>query len=875
MKTSELLHFIYRFFKERSVPLIRENGKIISQFVFTTLFIGIGIWFIKHERDEFFLVDNVLFTANWLWVALGLGITILLIFLQSLMYQASFAAVHCKVSLTDTLVLFLKRNFISVFLPVGGVSSLMFFVKPIEKKGINESQIYFASSIYAFVGIVSVVIVAFPVFLYALLKGAVGYSEWYALGAVVLLLYGFVLLYRSIMQKGILYKWILKVLPQSVVFLSDLQNNKIDKKTFFLTVFYSILIDIAGFIHLYIAMAALHCSPSIFAAIMGYIISVIFLIISPFLRGLGAIEVSMSYCLIHFGFGNVEAIAITFLYRFFEFWTPLIAGAFTFLLKINRLLLRIGPALLLLFLGILNIISVITPAKAERLARVIVFLPIEAVHVSNYLVIIAGFFLLVTAAFMLKGLRTAWWFALILCSISVIGHLTKAIDFEEAFVAFLIIVILLVTHKEYYIKNNPRLRFIGLKTTLLSIAFIILYGSIGFYFIDKRYFNVDFSLMQSITYTLQNYFLVGSADLVPVEGFAAYFLVSIKVSGGLSLGFLIYTLIRPYIFKNNISTDEYTTAKALLTQYGCSGLDYFKTYFDKLLFFSQNKKAFIAYRVSGNFAVVLENPVAENQQEMKQCIAEFDVFCYERGLKSVFYRVPEESLAMYRSLGKRYLFIGQEAIVNLATFSLEGGSKKSLRNALHKISDIGLKVTVHTPPIKDGVLQKLKSVSEEWLHDTERKEIIFSQGMFLWDELKMQPIITIENAEEKIIAFLNIIPDYASGEGTYDLIRKTNDAPNGVIDFIIVELFNYLKSQQYTSVNLGFAPMSGIDEPHNFPEKSMKFAYEKIKTFSHYKSLRDFKEKFSPQWKNEYIIYSHDYDLLQVPTVLSNVIKQE
>jgi phosphatidylglycerol lysyltransferase len=437
----------------------------------------------------------------------------------------------------------------------------------------------------------------------------------------------------------------------------------------------------------------------------------------------------------------------------------------------------------------------------------------------------------------------------------------------------IVILILLATRKEYYIKNNPRLRLIGLQTSLLSIAFIILYGAIGFYFIDKKHFNIDFSIGQSIRYTLQNYFLIGSSDLVPVDGFARHFLVSIKLSGFVSMGFLIYTFIRPYILKNNVSPNECTAASELLKLYGNSGLDYFKTYSDKLIFFSQNKNAFIAYRVSGNFAVALENPVAKNMDEMEACIKEFDMFCYENGLKSIFYRVPETSLPIYQLLGKKKLFLGQEGVVDLSTFSLEGGNKKSLRNALNKIKEKELKVNVHVPPIKDGLLQKLKSVSDEWLDDTSRDEIVFSQGMFVWDELKSQTIITVENAEEKIIAFLNIIPDFVKGEGTYDLIRKTKDAPNGIMDFILIELFKYLKSQNYSSVNLGLAPMSGIDDPQTFPEKSMKYAYEKIKAFSHYKGLRDFKEKFSPRWQNAYLIYSHDYDLLQVPSVLTKVIK--
>jgi len=173
------------------------------------------------------------------------------------------------------------------------------------------------------------------------------------------------------------------------------------------------------------------------------------------------------------------------------------------------------------------------------------------------------------------------------------------------------------------------------------------------------------------------------------------------------------------------------------------------------------------------------------------------------------------------------------------------------------------------------LMQKLKAVSDEWLTSTGRSEIIFSQGMFIWNELKNQTIITVENSEEKVIAFLNVIPDFAEGECTYDLIRKTDDAPHGVIDFILVEFFNYMKSQGYSSVNLGFAPMSGFNDAHTFPEKSMEFAYQKIKSFSHYKGLRNFKEKFFPAWYNKYLIYSDDYDLLHIPAVLTRVIKPD
>ncbi len=873
MKRSIHISTLSYHFKEHAAPFLRENSKIIIQFIVTFFFIAIGIWFIKHESAELVEVKNVLTAARWQWVLVGICLTAVYIMLQGQMYVFAFASVKNKVSLLDSTVLFIKRNFISVFLPAGGISSLAFYTGAIENKGIRKTQIHFASSVYAFTGILSVVIVAVPAFIYSVVEGTTGSGEWYALSAVVLLIVASFLTYRSIIYKGIVYSLLIKLVPATEVFMNDLQNSKIDRKKFLLTVVISVVIEFSGIAHLYIAMTALNINPSLYAAVMGYIISVIFLIVSPFLRGLGAIEVSMTFVLIRFGFGSVAAIAITFLYRFFEFWLPLFTGILAFLSKLNKLLMRILPALFLMGLGILNIVSVLTPAISERLTLLKDFLPVEIIHASNYLVMVAGLFLLVTAAFMLKGLRTAWLFALALSILSLISHITKAIDYEEASIALLVIAVLIVTRKEYYVRSNPRLRNVGLQTSLLLTVAVLLYATVGFYFLNRKHFGIDFSLVQSLRFALQNYFLIGSDELLPASSFAKYFLYSINISGFLSIAFLIYTLVWSYTPKKNVSDEELALAKDLLKAYGKSSLDYFKTYSDKFIFFSESKKAFLAYRISGSFAVVLENPVAKNTGELKKCIGEFDKYCYQNGLKSIYYRVPETTLRIYHKLRKKDLFLGQEGIVDISTFDLAGGSKKSLRNAVNKVTEQGYKTTVHTPPVKDGVLQKIKSVNDEWLNDRNRTEILFSQGMFDWQEFKEQTIMTVENEEEKIFAFLNIIPDYAKGEATYDLIRKIKDAPNGVMDFILIELIKYLKSQNITYLNMGFAPMSGLNDPNTFPEKSMRFAYERIRSLSHFKGLREYKEKFEPVWYNKYLIYQHDYDLLQVPSVLAHVFK--
>jgi phosphatidylglycerol lysyltransferase len=861
------------FFKDKIFIFLNENGKIITQFLFTALFIGMAAWFISHEKTELHSVSQILSGADITWIVAGLLLVIFYITIQGLMYVTSFAAMNIRLSLWNAVILFLKRNFISVFLPAGAVSSLAFFNSEIEKKGFTKSQVYFASGIYAFVGILSVVIVAIPAFIFVVSGGNSGMGIWYALGGVVLLLALFVFLYYSLLNKWKLYVWIIKVYPSAELYIGEIKNNRINRTQFFYTVLISVLIEFIGIAHVYISMQALNFTPSLSSAIIAYIVVVIFLIISPFLRGLGAIEVSMTYILIKSGFSSVDSIAITLLFRFFEFWLPLLAGIVSFLLKVDKLIMRILPAVLIFALGIVNIVSVLTPALPERLMVLKDYLLVGFVSFSNSFVLIAGLFLLVTAAFMLRGLRTAWWFAIALSLISVLGHITKGIDYEEASIALLIVGSLIATRKEYHVKTNPRLGTVGVQTALLSMLSVIVYGVVGFYFLDRKHFQIDFNFAQSFIYTLKNYFLIGSNDLVPRDAFARDFIYLIKISGFASISFLFYSLVRPYVYKIAPTEDEFERANLLTEKFGCSSVDFFKLYSDKFIYAPPGINAYLSYRVSKNFAVVLENPVSENIGEMKKCISAFHDYSYENGLKDIYYRVPKDSLPVYSELSRKNLFLGQEGVVDLDSFTLEGGDKKSIRNALNKIKDQGYTTHINTAPLRDGLIQKLRAVSDEWLKNTGREEIIFSQGMFVEKEIKQQTVITVENSEEKIIAFLNIIPDYVKNEGTYDLLRKTADAPNGIMDYILVELFKHFKTQGIRYVNLGFAPLSGLNDPHNFTEKSMKFAYEKIRSLSHYKGQREYKEKFNPVWYDKFLIYSNDYDLLQVPGVLTKVIK--
>ena len=110
---------------------------------------------------------NHIANANVAWVLLGVSVTFFYIFLQSGMYVTSFRAISARLSWSHAIELFLKRNFLSVFLPAGGISSLAYSPTSIRREGLTKMQIHQASGIYAFVGLLTVFIVGVPVLIYS------------------------------------------------------------------------------------------------------------------------------------------------------------------------------------------------------------------------------------------------------------------------------------------------------------------------------------------------------------------------------------------------------------------------------------------------------------------------------------------------------------------------------------------------------------------------------------------------------------------------------------------------------------------------------------------------------------------------------------
>jgi phosphatidylglycerol lysyltransferase len=832
----------------------------------------LAIVFFRSERKELHSIIPRIQLANHGWELAGIFVTILYIAAQAGIYRKCFAAVGLDLSFGNAIQLFLKRNLVSVFLPAGGVSSLAYSPSQVRKPGFSKALVLQASALFGLTGLLTVFIAGLPVVLLTLLHVHLFHHAAIGLIGLLVLLLGLARAIYSLKKMGRLYHWVTTKFPSQAPLFHELITGEIDRQQLAGAVLYSLAVEILCMLNVYVAMLALGLPASLLAAATGYIIAVLLMIISPFLKGLGAVELSMVYVLEAFGYNAIQALSIAILFRVFEFWLPLLGGLLAFAWKGRRLFLRLAPALLTFFLGIVNIISAVTPPLASRLQVLREYLPLTAIHASRLLVLLVGLSLLVTAAYLLRGFRAAWVIALSLSVLSVLGHVTKALDYEESILAAITLLVLIATSSSYQLRTGKYWSRLGLKAAAISFASVLLFAFISFYFIDQRHFALDFGWQQAIVHSLKSFLLVEDTTLHPVTRFGREFIWLIRSLGFLTWGFLVFTLLKPAMHTTTHSISYKERAAYLLSQFGHSASDYFKIYQDKLYFFSDICDAFIAYRIARGFAIVLEEPVCAEENKIA-VLREFDQHCRKMGLRTAFYRVDENSMPWFDELKKNKMRIGQEAILEVRHFTLEGREKKSLRNGLNSLEKKGFRVSLHLPPHEASFLNELQQVSNEWLEHYHKVEMLFAQGIFNISELQHQDIICLRDAEERVKAFLNIIPDYAEDECTYDLIRKTADAPGAAMDALVIRLIDYAREHNKLWLNLGLVPMTGMDQPGNMGEQLIKMASTRIRRFQHYKGLREFKEKYATLWENKYLVFDNEIDLVQLPLALNIVMK--
>jgi phosphatidylglycerol lysyltransferase len=526
-------------------------------------------------------------------------------------------------------------------------------------------------------------------------------------------------------------------------------------------------------------------------------------------------------------------------------------------------------AILTAGMGLVNLFSAVIPALKTRLALLDHAIPLDVRHGSRLASALAGFALLLLANSLWWLKRLGWLMTLIILFVSIITHLVKGLDYEEASLAGGLILLLLLLRPNFHADSDPPSIKQGLWTLVQAFLFTLVYGVAGLYLLDAHY-KINFGLVDAVKQTVTMFVSFSNPGIQYVTTFGKYFLDSIYIVAASTIGYALLMLIRPVLLRQPASSLEHARTREIIEKYGHTALARPALFDDKSYYFSPGGSV-IAYAARGGGAVALTDPIGP-VEDAANAITGFREICSRKDWQPAFASVLPDFLPLYKQAGFETLCIANEAIVELKDFTLEGSANKKLRNAVTKISHLGFRAEVHLPPLEHGLVARLKEISDEWLTMKSGGELRFAMGWFDEEYLREGPVMTVYDASGDLTAFANLVTEYQNNEITIDLMRHHRQLENGTMEFLFASLLEWARQQGYATFSLGQSPLSNVGQKPDDPraEQFLHYIFENFNRFYNFKGLHNFKEKFNPRWEPRYFIYP---GVSSLPTLLTSFMR--
>jgi phosphatidylglycerol lysyltransferase len=502
--------------------------------------------------------------------------------------------------------------------------------------------------------------------------------------------------------------------------------------------------------------------------------------------------------------------------------------------------------------GFVLLISGALPAESDRLALLERLVPLPFLETSHFIASAIGTLLLIVAHGLVGRLKSAWQAAVLLLGAGAVFSLMKGFDYEEALIC-LAVVGLLVAGRHSFYRQGGFLSGRSSSLEVLAIAVVVVAAIwIGF----SVYRSVDYSnsLWWDFAY----------------RGDAPRFLrASLGMAGILGV-FAVYQLLhRALPMSDPAALADIEQAGRIVAASGRVEANLARLG-DKRFVFSEAGDGFVMYGVQGRSWIAMGDPIAPTPEGAADLVWRFKELVDEHRGTPVFYQVTPQLLPVYLDAGFSLVKLGEEAWVDLAKFTLEGGEGRKLRQTYAKMERTGAKLEIVPQAEAHKVLEELRDLSDAWLDARGTTEKGFSLG-FWSDAYIVQHDLAVVRHEGRAVAFANIWKTADKGEFSVDLMRHRPDAPQGIMDLLFIGLMQHAKAEGYRWFNLGMAPLSGLSQ-HRLASLWARFGtffFRHADRLYKFEGLRLFKSKFKPEWRPKYLAYP---GVLQLPQVLIDVV---
>jgi len=500
--------------------------------------------------------------------------------------------------------------------------------------------------------------------------------------------------------------------------------------------------------------------------------------------------------------------------------------------------------------GVVLLTSGATPAERPRVHLLRDAVPLPLVEIAHLAGSVAGIGLLLLARGVQRRLNGAYAIATALLGVGIGASLLKGLDYEEATVLAITLIGLVACRREFYrrtaLLDEP---FTGAWIAAIALAVA---STLWIGFFAYRHIAYEPDLWWRFSFT----------DDAP-----RFLRASLGIAA-VGLAFSARKLLRAAPAEGPPPTNaDLEHADEVARRYAASS-GFLVLLGDKQLLWNDARTAFLMYAVQGRSWIAMGDPVGPRDEARELAWRFFEDADRHEGWP-VFYQVRAEHLPLYVELGLRLLKLGEEARVRASEFTLEGGSRKGLRHTVRKVESDGACFEVVARDDVPRMLPELRRISDQWLALKNTREKRFSVGAFDDAYLARNDVAIVRRGGD-IVAFANLWGDTVGHELTIDLMRHSPDAAPGTMDFLFVRLIEHARATNYAWFNLGIAPLSGVEARAHGPlwGRAAALGVEHGGHFYNFQGLRQYKEKFGPEWQPVFLASPGG---IRLPRILADV----
>jgi lysyl-tRNA synthetase class 2 len=522
----------------------------------------------------------------------------------------------------------------------------------------------------------------------------------------------------------------------------------------------------------------------------------------------------------------------------------------------------VTAAWLCLLIGLADIVEVVRPGLfyTSHLSRIHQFVPGALVNVTHTVTVIIGLLLLMLSHGLKRRKRRAWEAVTGLLAVSVVVHVLpfRHDRIITAVVSALLVGALLYFRREFYAVGDPRTRW---RALWVFLGLVVADVAIGLtYILLARGLAQDYSLWQRTVHVV--YGLVGVSGPVHFVPEARSDLFAL-LTGTLGLFTLIvtaYLFFRPARPAGRLGQQDSERVRDLLCKHGDrDSLGYFTLRSDKSIIWSPTGKSCIGYRVVSGVMLAGGDPLGDPEAWPGAIHAFLDEAARHAWVPAVMGCGELAAEVWCREGELTALELGDEAIVEVADFSLKGRSMRNVRQMVNRVERSGYVADVRRAgDVGCDNIAVLARQAGSWRGNPTERGFSMALGRIgaPGDENCVIATATENGVLRGILHFVPWGPDGLS----LDLMRRDRSAQPGVNDFLIVETIKAADALGIKRISLNFAVFrSALERGERIGAGPVLRLWRGILLFAsrwfQIESLYKFNAKFTPAWVPRFFVF--------------------